>query len=1516
MEDFRDMPPPPIPDEPPPTADGDFEVGDFAGGNFAPNDFSGSDWGDADSARILNEGSDPNNSAAEPGVENATSRSPQNGAQPKETSTQENGAVGSRNGQRDQSGHAGSSFSQQKPRRDLGGRKLGDEGFGENAPAKSIPANIEAERAVLGSLLIDPDAIVKVANFLRAEDFYRQRHGALYTAMLALNERREPLDFVTLQDELERQEELTNVGGPAYIADLISTTPTAFYVDHYARIVERTAVLRRLIGAAGKIAEIAYDESQELDEVIDRAEQIIYGVSESRVQRELTPIRAIMADVVDRIDFLARNQDMLMGVPTGFHALDTMLGGFQKSDLIILAARPGMGKCVSADTRLPDPQTGELRTVEEMVRARQGDVLTLNKHYQLQPASASDFVDDGVKPVYRVKTALGRHIKVTLSHPFLTVDGWRPLAELAVGARVAVPRQMPIFGQEDAPEHEVKALAYLLADGCMTGKNPQFTNSNPRLREDFTCAALQFPGTKTRVQGSKETRTPTVYVSADAELVRQHREQFALTLRTILAERQQSMPMVARQMGLSTGAIGFWTRGKTAPAANRLSRLAAHLNVSEEILAPHGSASIQQNGKNTLTRWLETQDVWGKAAAEKDVPPSVYRYTKSKLALFLNRLFACDGSIYIQNQNQPAISYSTVSPALARSVQHLLLRFGILAKVRERSIRYQGNYRPALEVRVTDAESLRIFVDEIGTFGKEEAVAAVRARLSETAINTNRDTIPVGVWEKIIQAKGKQSWRQIGIQMGLGEGANLHVGKRAPSRQRLLDIVAAIRIPTNGKTEEPRSTELSDLAQSDVYWDEIVAIDYVGEQQVYDLTVPQTHNFVADDMLVHNTSLGLSVAQNAAKNFNARVAVFSLEMGNDQLVQRLLSMETGIDSHRLRLGQVYEDEWDKLIAAANLLASTNVFIDDTPAATVNEIRTKARRLYAEYGLDMIIIDYMQLMTGQGGGRNENRQQEISYISRSLKTLARELNVPVIALSQLSRAVESRADKRPMLSDLRESGCLTGDTLIHLPETGCRVPIRDLAGQHGFVVSSLNTKTWKLEHNRVSNAFCTGTRPVFTLTTQLGRSVRATANHKFLTIEGWKRLDKLEQGERIALPRTLDVEGSTTLSHDQLALIGHMIGDGCTLPRHAIQYTTREKDLAETVAALAKSVFGNAIEPRINPERQWFQVYLAATEHLTHRKRNPLAEWFDSLNIFGLRSYEKFVPTAMFSQSKESTAIFLRHLWATDGCIRMTWGKKPRPAIYYATSSEQLAYDVQLLLLRLGINARKKRMTQAEKGRDQYHIIVSGQPDWLKFMDSVGAVGEYKQKSLNNIRHWLHERAHNTNRDIIPHSIWRKHAVPAMQRNGITSRQMQAKLGNQYCGTGLYKQNVSRDRAARLADVVQCSEIAALSQSDVYWDSVVSIEENGMEPVYDLTVPGNQNFVANNVIVHNSIEQDADVVMFIYREDYYIEDTDRQNIADVIVSKHRHGSTGTASLYFRKELTQFSDLEIQRTELDY
>ena len=183
------------------------------------------------------------------------------------------------------------------------------------------------------------------------------------------------------------------------------------------------------------------------------------------------------------------------------------------------------------------------------------------------------------------------------------------------------------------------------------------------------------------------------------------------------------------------------------------------------------------------------------------------------------------------------------------------------------------------------------------------------------------------------------------------------------------------------------------------------------------------------------TGFLLSVAKNAAQTHKKHVAIFSLEMSNEQLVQRLIAQETGIDTQRLRTGKLTDDEWPLFTHAIEVLRDTHIFLDDTPAITPLQLRTKCRRLHLEYELDLVIVDYLQLM--RGDTRNDNRVQEVSYISRNLKVLARELNVPVLAAAQLSRAVEQRTDKKPVLSDLRESGSIEQDAdivmFIHRPD---------------------------------------------------------------------------------------------------------------------------------------------------------------------------------------------------------------------------------------------------------------------------------------------------------------------------------------------------------------------------------------------------------------------------------------------------------------------------------------------------
>ena len=206
------------------------------------------------------------------------------------------------------------------------------------------PQSIEAEQSVLGALLIDRDAVTEVAEILKPDDFYRSHHGTVYGAVLDLFERREPVDIVTVSEVLEREGDLEAVGGSAYLASLINLTPTAVNAVHYARIVERKAVLRNLIGAAGRIAAIGYDEGQEVGAAIDRAEQELFAVSQKRVDSGFEELRSLLHAAYDRLDYLHQNRGQVSGIRTGFHDLDTLTTGLQPSDLVILAARPSIGK--------------------------------------------------------------------------------------------------------------------------------------------------------------------------------------------------------------------------------------------------------------------------------------------------------------------------------------------------------------------------------------------------------------------------------------------------------------------------------------------------------------------------------------------------------------------------------------------------------------------------------------------------------------------------------------------------------------------------------------------------------------------------------------------------------------------------------------------------------------------------------------------------------------------------------------------------------------------------------------------------------------------------------------------------------------------------------------------------------------------------------------------------------------------------------------------------------------------
>ena len=588
------------------------------------------------------------------------------------------------------------------------------------------PHNLDAEQSVLGAMLESKEAIANVVEVIRSEDFYKPAHKSIYDVILDLYGRGEAADAITVADELGRRGELDMIGGKPYIHGLLEAYPTASSARYYARIIEEHALLRRLVEAGAKVQEIGFSMPEDPAEAVDEAETIVYQVADRRLRDNVQPLRELLIDNIAAIEALYERGESVTGVASGFPDLDEMTSGFQPSNLIIVAARPAMGKCLSGESLIVDGETGAPVPLEKFVAERRRLVVALDGRGRARPTEVTDWVDNGVRRCRRVTTAAGRSIEATANHPFLTVDGWVPLQDLGPGRKIALAKER-------------------------LGPMPSSGGDLPR---------------------------------------------------------------------------EVWRHVAKALSASDM--------------------SLRELMRRTGTGWV---------AAERDRP-------------------------------------------------------------------------------------------------------VPRGRIAEFA----------------------------------------------------------------GVLEDP---DLRWLASSDIYWDEIVSIEDVGERQVFDLEVPGGHNFIAEDMYVHNSSLMNDFALNAATKQNLPVAIFSLEMSKSEVAKRFLASEARIDSQRLNKGALQEQDWTRLSAAAGRLAEAPIFIDDSANITLMEMRAKCRRMKAKHGLGMVIIDYLQLM--QSPRRSENRQQEVSEISRSLKILARELQVPVICASQLNRMVETRADKRPLLGDLRESGSIEQDS---------------------------------------------------------------------------------------------------------------------------------------------------------------------------------------------------------------------------------------------------------------------------------------------------------------------------------------------------------------------------------------------------------------------------------------------------------------------------------------------------------
>jgi replicative DNA helicase len=1223
----------------------------------------------------------------------------------------------------------------------------------EIAPAggdfeRTPPHDVAAEQCVLGGMLMSKDAISDVMEVIRPADHYRPAHQLIHEAILELYGRGEPVDPVTISDLLSKRGELARVGGGTYLHTLIASVPTAANAGYYARIVRERAILRRLVEAGTRIVQLGYQGDGEADELVDRAEAEIYGVTERRVAEDYLPLSDIMPGALDEIEAIGSRGGGMIGVPTGFTDLDALTNGLHAGQMVVIAARPAIGKALALDTPLPTP-TGWTTMGEVAV----GDRLLGADGRPVTVVAATDVMAG--RPCYEVEFSDGEVIVADAEHQWLTL-----------------------------------------------------TRSARRYDAQLRGCGEEFAGPV----------SPTVVTT----------KEIAATLRCRAVDlRPNHSVSVAGPLQLPEGrlpvppyALGIWLGdGHAASARFTTSDPEIAVNVEAAGLVVHKKgahlyrmAFPGEPAHGTVQAELRTLGVLG----NKHIPMSYLRGSEQQRRELLAGILDTDGTVTSTGSIQVAVP----GRALAEGVRELIQSLG---------------YRCSMTTTPVNG----------------------RSAASSTCYMVNFTTP-----DTVFRLMRKQF---------------LHSGRPRHNPQR------------PQRTLQRYITDVRPVPSRPVRCVQVDSAD---------------HLYLAGRSMIptHNSTLGLDLARAAAVKHGLPTVIFSLEMSRNEITMRLLSAEARVPLHSMRTGQMGEEDWARLARRMSEVVDAPMYIDDSPNMSLMEIRAKCRRLKQRHDLRLVIVDYLQLMSSPR--RIENRQQEVSEMSRSLKLLAKELDVPVVAISQLNRGPEQRTDKRPLLSDLRESGCLTAATRILRADTGTEVSLGELlaSGERDVPVWSLDERL-RLIPGTMTHAFPTGTKEVFRVRLKSGREVHATGNHPFLTYDGWVPLRELPPGSRVGVPRHIPAPVTTReMAEPEIIMLGHLLGDGSFVKNQPLRYASID-GLNLTAVTEAARHFGISAVRDDHPAARCTSLRLPAPYRLARGRRNPIAAWLAALGLYGLRSHEKFVPEPVFSLPKKQLALFLRHLWATDGCV--WWDSRNCQArIYYASTSRRLIDDVARLLMRFNVMTRIKETRKGDH-RVCYHLLIYGAENQLRFLESIGVHGA-RAAMAEKVCEKLRAIKSNTNLDTIPRDVWDR-VRDVLVEQGLTHRQFSAAINTQFCGSALWKRAPSRERLFKLATVLDDADLEMMATNDVFWDEIAEVDGMGRQPVYDATVLGTHNFVADGVCVHNSIEQDSDVVILLHREDAYERESPRAGEADLIVAKHRNGPTTTVTVAFQGHYSRFVDM---------
>jgi replicative DNA helicase len=1366
---------------------------------------------------------------------------------------------------------------------------------------RTPPQAIEAEQSVLGAMMMSKDAIADVVEVLRPGDFYRPAHQLIYDAILDLYARGEPADPITTAEELTRAGQLARVGGALVLHTLVNSVPTAANAAYYAQIVAERATLRRLVTAGTRIVQMGYDSASgssdvvgSVDDVVDRAQAEIYEVTERRTSEDYVHIETLLQPTLDEIENISANGGVGTGIPTGFAQLDEYTNGLHPGQMVTVAGRPGSGKALALDTPLPTP-TGWTT----MGTVQVGDLLLGADGRPTRVVAATDVLLD--RPCFEVEFSDGSVITADAEHQWRTTT--RASRRQSASARHGRSR-MPLAAQlrakaaaaaaSDCPDElaTVRDIAAVLGSDFTTtiqreaarlgvaGRVPRVVNGSER---SYVWRAPAYPRRALTAAIAAATCEPSRPRLAAAQSPVLTTAQIAATLRCDTADRRLNhavectSPLVLpdAELPVPPYTLGAWLGDGTSASAQLTC-------ADEQIVDRIRAEGIVATAKSTPLRYRLQ-------LPSPRIPIRACVVCGKSFRPALSEVRTCGQSC---GGKARSIS-SPATPATCRDCGRHVFGWrrctachavnGTL-QARLRTLGVLGNkHIPQRYLRASEAQRRALLAGLLDTDGYATATGSVEFGV------TNR-RLAEDVRELVVSLGYRASLRTKSVCGRSPESSVCYTVAFTPD-QRVFGLERKAERQVTGVRAGTKSRYIVDVRPVASVPVRCVQVDNDDHMYLCGRTMIPTHN----------STLALDFARSAAVKNGKPTVIFSLEMGKLEIMMRMFSAEAGVALQNMRSGHMSDQDWTRLARRSSELAEAPLFIDDSPNLTMMEIRAKARRLRQRHDLQLIVIDYLQLMTS--GKRVESRQQEVSEFSRAMKLLAKELDVPVVTLSQLNRGPEQRTDKKPMLSDLRESGCLPASTRIWRADTGAEVTIGELyeRGERDITVWAMDERL-RMVPRRMTHVFSNGVKKVYRLRLASGRTVEATANHPFYTYDGWRQLGDLAVGERVAIPRSAPApRDAKPWPEHEIVLLAHLIGDGSTLRRQPLRYASvDEANLSAVTAAAAQ--FGVAAIRDEYPAARVTTLRLPSPFRVTHGRRNPIVTWLDDLGVYDLRSHEKFVPAGVFGLPTEQVALFLRHLWSTDGCVHLGKGRQVR--LYYATTSRRLADDVTRLLTRFGITARIKT-THKTGYRDSYQVHVVGSEQQAIFLGEIGVHGA-RGEIAERARAFIDAVVPNTNVDTVPRDVWDR-VRTVLHEQKTTHREFAAAMSTHFCGSTMWKHAPSRARLARVAAILDDANLDMLATNDVFWDNVVSIEELGEQEVFDATVPGDHNFVADGVVVHNSIEQDSDMVILVHRPDLYEPETERAGEADLILAKHRNGPTATVAVAFQGRYSRFADM---------